>query len=1529
MSTILLSAMEKSSEHKPLSPKPNRIQYWDGAIVPTELMAFQSVLREMLGGEGRKGLKFERLHTPKKNISLYSVRINQAERLLLTEQTTRHGERMLVAVALTHHYKGWEKNQTCTQKLSAYLQRLELDLASLDTLTAEPLPEREQEMLASTMLDDNPAEVMYFSGDFLSLKDDQKKASQMRLPGLLIGMPGTGKTVAGVECLRSLFDANPEVTLYFSSSIAALVEEVSNTWAIQHPEKKVHFLPLPRLLGQFFDMRVYADKTPCQLETLRVYLKQMDAAYNQKLKNDKKAKKPVLLALKVKIAPEKLYEMLQLLALYELSPQAELAEYIIKQCGFEKDNTVSIGDLRSLLAEYRKHLEKHKLYDLGISPLPVFEPGSQPCIDPVLVLDEVQNIPPAWLFSLKQVFGERILGIGDPYQALFAQPMELLWRSIWPQYRKETLNQSLRCPAPVVRMAQSLLGLLHAVGGAQMKGYSGYLSAPESEPNFLAPLFTALPKNYSMEQQGVLHVVVARREQLAAAEKQYADITPFIHCLEDVGGLTFENVLLYGFWEQACWKSLSAADYAKAHEVQLGNLSKTGECRQDIEAWLRQFLVAISRCTKNIWLGQLPKCQQTTQFLAYFGVEALAKSPLQEANRSDEPGDRQPKPQKDFEIIRKEIERLLQQGQNIAEVERQIALAQKTGIQKAQYNLLNQMLTKAKEDRRNALLVRPTPGEKNLSEQASGKQASSWIDQSLKKLSSPDIANHAAIPILESLATSDRLHTLQREASQKKSSPAEKLLTLLVEQYAFFSIYSDETQRRTDTVWKFLLLEGSWPLGAANKQQDFNGHLLTTLLQKRPNNLMNTKSVAEAFFCTSDNTSIRLIKTLPLSYLQECVANFTGDMCRDVLGGNSLGLYHYFERFQSSKACFAAVGHFFKVLPCDEKLVEILEKPLPDAKQHSIADVIFSLFKKADKSQKDLLETLLYTIRHFPGWFIDEQKFSRLQTIMHGLFSKAQQRMIIEALVCTYPDVLLKAHIQQAIFSILPELSLKFRSDLANVLFDQPTLAKSLWPVLAGKALEVCNKEMQAMIGKPLQELDDRQRQSVPSWLFWVHRYFDVVDKTPLDNKALEAVEGSIRALHGVLMGNTYKVQHKHDVLALLVWPLGNGISSVLYYLLGVHARHNPVSAPQEFYQKLMDIFKHYAEYVFPLSSFIFVGAWFSAFRAFEQNKVLGVSELYLLESRFHSQFPDDFWLGFFTSNDASFTACLPAMSIAFFEKYLPMLCQDRAKWEMFVKNDTAQGHVKNVLKRAPTRALQSIVKSTAALQSLFETDEPQKMPDMEPLTAEELLEKYDAFGAQTPIGRSVLVIFLTERWRNNLLDMLGMLASPEFLVFPRNKSFEVAQRVWSVLFDNLATNIGTAETPCYVWKKLVDMLAQSFEQDAGKLEELGARLLLSSWKPADTFGNTHATFAEYLDSLPKEECAFTLKKFEEESFDRALSKAKQQDLHKCFTALCSLKNQKMGAPPSIAHSSLGMFTPPELPQQSDSPVQQGVGLNP
>lgn len=608
--------MEKQSEQPPKSHRG--IRYWSGAILLEELSEFQDILRELLSGEGRKGLYFERLATGNKKLKLYSVRINQEMRLLLTEQEI-DGENILIALAVTRHYKGWENDAENIRKISTYLKQIDKSFVSLDSLQAEPIADEAQQDFLTSLIESKPSPVCYFSGNFLSLKADQIEAGRMRLPGLLLGMPGTGKTVTAVECLQSLQQQYPGAELYYASNHAGLVSDVAQTWAVQCPHLAANFTPLETLFAKFFTA-IPKQESRAGIWTLADFMAQQDKIKKEKAKRNQKHTGQVFGMLEKNLASEKIYELLQLLALHELHASPTIAEYL------ERESGLGLDVLKADLRLYRAHLVEKKCYDLGISPLPTLLAQSSSSSELLLVLDEAQNVAPALLHLLVQVFGNRILAVGDPYQALAYQPMDRIWHALFREPDCRILNQSLRCPAPVVSVAQQLLGLMHVVGGEHIKGYGGYGAMPEIGADTLRGLFEP-PKDFT-----TFRVIYAKPEQRSAAEKLYAGRALLFSSIEEVAGLTFERVALYGFLDDKCLSELTEPHYEAAARARLGhNPGKNAERKANVEAWLHRFLVGMTRCTKQLYLGCSGKTKSQQRFMQYLGITPNTQKTLQTA----------------------------------------------------------------------------------------------------------------------------------------------------------------------------------------------------------------------------------------------------------------------------------------------------------------------------------------------------------------------------------------------------------------------------------------------------------------------------------------------------------------------------------------------------------------------------------------------------------------------------------------------------------------------------------------------------------------------------------------------------------------------------------------------------------------------------------------------------------------------------------------------------------------------------------
>lgn len=172
------------------------IKYWKGLVVPEKILVKCKREIEQLESGDYKSLGFEKLHVSGE--ILYSIRVNRADRLIMTEHA---GVLVVLEYVDNHDYAG--SPFLNGRGVREYLER-KLGLTA-DEIEAKFAPVADDELAAlnARARRDERAHpfIEFHGGRWIELTDIQEKTKHQQLPLVVFGPGGSGKSTIALSML--------------------------------------------------------------------------------------------------------------------------------------------------------------------------------------------------------------------------------------------------------------------------------------------------------------------------------------------------------------------------------------------------------------------------------------------------------------------------------------------------------------------------------------------------------------------------------------------------------------------------------------------------------------------------------------------------------------------------------------------------------------------------------------------------------------------------------------------------------------------------------------------------------------------------------------------------------------------------------------------------------------------------------------------------------------------------------------------------------------------------------------------------------------------------------------------------------------------------------------------------------------------------------------------------------------------------------------------------------------------------------
>ena len=443
-----------------------KIFFWKGVIVPPDIEDRCSEELKQLSLGHYKSLALEKLAVPGEKI--YSIRVNRADRLILTE----HDGILIVLQYVDNH--AYDKSKFLEKGgLRRYLTSKR---ANLDEVIAAGFKaiENEEELAHITAHGDKDIatwqEIERHDGRWIQLTDQQRDGLYIQLPAIVKGHAGAGKsTLALSMLLNDLQMQEADTPRVYLSKSPTLVREMYKRWHEIGLEEdawrdKVLFLTYEELLQRFFlGPYVGPDITWVKPEAfytwMTKYIKKNPWTPPQESSHGKANGATALVDAELSL----LWEEVQKCAGFET-----IAEYYALG---QRQSELTDRKNREYVAKTYHHYIEHLSSLHQISPELFVARGVVEPFFSLIMVDEAQNLSPAALVVMQRLaIHNNIIFFAGDQQVLNSRRPNLPY--IRARYHEQgiqitelNLRQTHRCPKRVVQLVNELTRLKRLVAG--------------------------------------------------------------------------------------------------------------------------------------------------------------------------------------------------------------------------------------------------------------------------------------------------------------------------------------------------------------------------------------------------------------------------------------------------------------------------------------------------------------------------------------------------------------------------------------------------------------------------------------------------------------------------------------------------------------------------------------------------------------------------------------------------------------------------------------------------------------------------------------------------------------------------------------------------------------------------------------------------------------------------------------------------------------------------------------------------------
>lgn len=507
------------------------VLYWQGIVDPHNLNAkYSEQIKRLLAGEYAE-LNLEKL----RGCDVYSIRINKADRLLLTSVETDGVNHLLILEeVLNHDYHRARMLQP--KALEKYLELNAPDFAN-HTITNEDFEKAEKLKIAPDAqelgnLDPEYISAKYYQFRYLNYSVTQEEIvsnPRLQFPMVITGAAGTGKTCVIIS-LMSRLAAEGNLPLAYVCESTELCTMAKAAWdelpiASKCSENEVAFLTYDQLLksdAKVVDKDRFMSFLKEQIKHKRKALKaKPDEAFTDKFFNDLKT----------------IYQECRIISGFHE------AEIKYKKLG-AKQSHYSAESIRTWLLQ----LCKDYLASLNENEIdPSFVPFTTKPTYNTIFVDEAQDFSLIQLLNLCQLAeGNRVCYGEDPRQSL----QDIIAKSTLfsvlfdGKQTKYELIDSYRCPPAIAKVANAVLRMRDIAAGLRFQGIEENIHLKRQcvvtvHDNLSDDVCAAIRER----AQSVKLAVITTEEHRKTAIKHFG--TQIVLTVKQIKGLEYEEIVCF------------------------------------------------------------------------------------------------------------------------------------------------------------------------------------------------------------------------------------------------------------------------------------------------------------------------------------------------------------------------------------------------------------------------------------------------------------------------------------------------------------------------------------------------------------------------------------------------------------------------------------------------------------------------------------------------------------------------------------------------------------------------------------------------------------------------------------------------------------------------------------------------------------------------------------------------------------------------------------------------------------------------
>lgn len=491
----------------------SKIYYWEQALIHRSIRDYQALItgvieQLMQGNYASAGL--EQLRAGSKR--LYSARINAKARVIFSSIQYAGMTSLLVLDVLENH-----EYERCLFLESDYLRHF---MGNLDKAEIEQIAFGHGDVfeLAGAVTETDFARVHFFQGEMIHLSPEQNQGLSIRLPALIEGEAGSGKTCVGLCALSDKINTDAQARVLYLAPSRELVTQMRANWLLLNGSPRAEF----KSYAELFTLEKIED------DILLNWI-----ARNESFQTDEPLKT--------------LKEFSMLMTIANLEVYLSLGT---------RQSIFSSHPERRKAWELWQHFKEH--FDFNHHYHPWFSPLADGGDYDMIFVDESQSLTAFQLWQLLSYAKDRAMLAGfDRHQRLMGDRHDMKrFKSLCYQHHIDLSEQQLigsfRCPRKVIEVVNNVLDMKYAL--AQGQPEKGAILKYESKQTEPGRVLYCLESKDRDTYASLLTTASRHWAIVTTADKKQETLDKFQHPLvftpQEILGLGYPIIICYHLAQQ-------------------------------------------------------------------------------------------------------------------------------------------------------------------------------------------------------------------------------------------------------------------------------------------------------------------------------------------------------------------------------------------------------------------------------------------------------------------------------------------------------------------------------------------------------------------------------------------------------------------------------------------------------------------------------------------------------------------------------------------------------------------------------------------------------------------------------------------------------------------------------------------------------------------------------------------------------------------------------------------------------------------